>query len=197
MSIPQASQPGEYYTYCMYKYESKWQPATSAVDMRLELTRAGGTAKWLALPAVVAPIVLFVAYTIADLLRPAYSPVQQAISDLGVGPDAWLLNVPMVVTGLAFVAFAAALLAILRNELPAGWRWLVAMLVALTGLGYAAAGIFTEDPTTVLLHWMLGANLGFFMPVLLFLAMGLLLRKHKAGAPGAPTVSSAVLSPYC
>jgi hypothetical membrane protein len=156
----------------MYKYGLKAAP--SAVQTGV----VRGTAKWLTLPAVVAPIVLTVAYTVGGLLRPDYSPVQQAISDLGVGPNAWLLNVPVVVAGLAFAGFAAGLFTILRTELPAAWRWVLATLAALTGMGYAAAGIFTEDPTTVLLHWLLGANLAFFTPVLLFLAMGLLLRQH-------------------
>jgi hypothetical membrane protein len=38
------------------------------------------------------PILFVVAFTVDGLLRPFYSPIHQAISDLGVGPNGNLMD---------------------------------------------------------------------------------------------------------
>jgi len=110
---------------------------------------------WLALCGVVGPLVFVVAFTVAGFTRPGYSQIHQAISDLGVGPKAWLLNVPLVALGPLLAAFAVGFFQILGPALGDPWRWICAVLVLLPGLGYALAGIFTE--ATGVLHWV-GAN---------------------------------------
>jgi hypothetical protein len=45
-------------------------------------------------------------FTLAGFLRPGSSPIHQAISDLGVGPNGWLLDVSTVITGLLLMGFA-------------------------------------------------------------------------------------------
>jgi hypothetical membrane protein len=114
---------------------------------------------------------------LAGFLRPGYSPVHQAISDLGVGSNAWLVDVSAVITGLLLIGFAVSFAALLRPVLRPGWRWLIAVLFSLHGLRLVVAGIFTEAPSTVIIHWLVGANLGFFGPVITFLISGLVLRR--------------------
>lgn len=141
------------------------------------LERGKLTARWLALAGVVGPLLFVVVYTLAGFLRPGYSPVHQAISDLGVGSHGWLVDVSCVISGLLLIGFAVGFAALLRPVLPQGWRWLIAVLFALHGLGLVIAGIFTEAPSTVMIHWLVGANLGLFGPVITFLIGGLVLRR--------------------
>jgi len=65
----------------------------------------------------------------------------------------------------------------MRPVLKSGWRWSSAVLLALHGLGLAVAGLFTEAPSTLAIHWMVGATLAFFGPVVAFLITGLALRR--------------------
>jgi hypothetical membrane protein len=135
------------------------------------------TARWWLLAGVVGPLFFVIVYTLAGFLRPGYSPVHQAISDLGVGSNGWLVDVSCVITGLLLIGFAVGFAALLRPVLSQGWRWLIAVLFALHGLGLVVAGIFTEAPSTVMIHWLVGADLAFFGPVIAFLIGGLLLRR--------------------
>jgi hypothetical membrane protein len=139
-------------------------------------TRSGSTTRLLALGGVIGPLIFVVACTIAGFLRPGYSPLHQAVSDLGVGSLAWLLNVPMIVMGVLLIACSAA---ILRTLGPAGdpWRWVCFGLLALPGLGFAWAGIFTEAPATVTLHWVVGMPLIAIGSVAGFLITGIRMRR--------------------
>jgi hypothetical membrane protein len=116
-------------------------------------------------------------FTLAGFLRPGYSPIHQAISDLGVGPNGWLLDVSAVITGLLLMGFAVGFTLSMQPVLSRGWRRLSAVLLALRGLGLAIAGIFTEAPSTLPIHWLVGANLAFFGPKVSFLVTGLALRR--------------------
>lgn len=64
---------------------------------------------WFPLAGVLAPLLFVGLSTIAGLLRPGYSPVNEAISDLGAGPNAWVQNANFALSGLLFVVFAAGL----------------------------------------------------------------------------------------
>jgi hypothetical membrane protein len=141
------------------------------------LTQPKLTTRWLALAGVVGPVLFVGVFTLAGFLRPNYSPIHQTISDLGVGSNAWLVDASCVLTGLLLIGFAMGFAALLQPVLHQGWRWLVAVLFALHGLGLAVAGIFTEAPSTVSIHWLVGANLGFFGPMIAFLVVGLVLRR--------------------
>src|SRR5262249_56622614 len=76
--------------------------------------------------------------------------------DVGFGHRPWLVNVPLVLLGVLLTAFSAGLFLRLGPALGGGWRWVCTALLGLPGLGYAWAGIFTEAPATVLLHWVGG-----------------------------------------
>ena len=123
------------------------------------------TARWLALAGVVGPIVFVGAFTLAGFLRPGYSPIHQAISDLGVGTNAWLLDIDCVVFGVLLLAFAIGFFLGMCQVLADGWRLTCLILLILSGMGAINAGIFTEAPATVTVHWTLGFQLAVLPPV--------------------------------
>jgi hypothetical membrane protein len=140
-------------------------------------TRSGSTTRLPALGGVIGPLIFVAACTIAGFLRPGYSPLRQAVSDLGVGSLAWLLNVPLIVMGLLLIACSAAILRTLGPALGDPWRWVCSGLLALPGLGFAWAGIFTQAPATVTLHWVVGMPLIGIGSVAGFLITGIRLRR--------------------
>jgi hypothetical membrane protein len=135
--------------------------------------------KWSGLGGVVGPIMFVLLFTVAGFLHPGYSAISQAVSDLGVGPMAWLLDIPIVVLGLLIVALAAGFYQAMQPVMGSGWRWTCAVLTALPGLGLAVAGIFTEAPSTLLIHWLVGATLGLYFPVVTFFLVGLQLIHNR------------------
>jgi hypothetical membrane protein len=130
--------------------------------------------RWLGLGGLVGAVQFVLVFTVAGLLRPGYSPVDQAVSDLGIGDNAWLLNGSLIVLGLSLVGLAISLFRTVRPPASAGLRFASAALLVGVGVGFAAAGIFDENNG---LHWMLGAPLAYGGAILgLFLA-GILLRR--------------------
>jgi hypothetical membrane protein len=140
-------------------------------------TRTDLTTRLLALGGVIGPLMFVVACTIAGFVRPGYSPLHQAISDLGVGSLAWLLNVSLMVLGLLLIACCAGFLRKLGPALGDPWRWVCSGLLALPGLGFAWAGIFTEAPATVTLHWVVAMPLVAIGSIAGFLITGIRLRR--------------------
>ncbi len=131
--------------------------------------------QWSGLGGVIGPILLVVMFTISGFLRPGYSAVRQTISDLGIGPMASLVDIPLVIVGLLMIALAAGFYWAIQPFTNQRWRWISAVLIALPGLGLVAAGIFTEAPETLLIHILFGAFLGLYFPVFTFLLVGRLL----------------------
>jgi hypothetical membrane protein len=154
----------------------KRAPAERRGDART-IAPSDQIARWLALGGVVGPILFVAAFTVGGIVRPGYSPIHQAVSDLGVGSNAWLLNVPLVLLGALLIAFAFGFFRGLRAALSQIWRWVCAALLACTGLGFAVAGIFTEAPATVAIHWMVGMSLLVLGTVVGFFLTGLALRR--------------------
>ncbi len=134
-------------------------------------------ARWLALiGGVVNPIAFVLVYTVAGLLRPGYSPIHQAISDLGVGHNGSLLDAIGVIHGLLLVAFAVGFALSMRQVLTVGWRWSSAVLLVLPGLALVTAGIFTDAPSTVAIH-SLASIVGLVSTISAFIVIGLGLRR--------------------
>ncbi len=134
-------------------------------------------ARWLVLiGGVINPIAFVLAYTVAGILRPGYSPIRQAISDLGVGPNGWLLDTIAVLHGLLLMAFAVGFALSMRQVLNVGWRWFGAALLVLRGLALVTAGIFTDAPSTVRIH-SLATIVGLLSMISAFIVIGLGLRR--------------------
>jgi hypothetical membrane protein len=56
-------------------------------------------------------------FTILGLLRPGYSPINQVVSNLGIGQDAWILNTDLVVFGLLSMLFAIGFYQAMRKSI--------------------------------------------------------------------------------
>jgi hypothetical membrane protein len=134
--------------------------------------------------AISAPLALLV-ITIDGFLRPGYSPISQVVSDLGVGPHAWILNITLVVFGLLCMLFALGFSHLMRPLIGKRGLAVSTSLLVLTGAGFVNDGLFTEynpvDPQASLhntLH-ILGFFVAFSSLALALLLIGLLLRKDR------------------
>jgi hypothetical membrane protein len=133
--------------------------------------------RWLVfIGGVVGPIAFVAAYTIAGILRPGYSPIHQAISDLGVGPNGSIMDTIAVIMGLLLVGFVVGFARLLRPVLSRGWLWIGSLLLTMRGLVLITTAIFTEAPATVRIH-SLASVVGVFSLVSAFLVIGLALRR--------------------
>lgn len=133
----------------------------------------------LALGGLVGPIGLVLTFTVVGLLRPGYSPIHQTISDLGVGANGSVVDAALVLNGVLMFALVVAVFRSTRTVLSPRSRWLVSALLTLSPLGFAVAGIFTEAPSTLAVHWLIGADLAFGGPIVAFLVTGILLRRDR------------------
>ncbi len=134
--------------------------------------KEGHAARWFAFAGVGGPILFVLVFTLAGFLRPGYSPLSQAVSDLGVGPNAWLQNANFVVFGLLLITFAIGFYQGMRSVISRGWLVACLVLLILSGVGIINGGIFTEDPTTVIVHWIGGFLLAFLSPLIVFFIAG-------------------------
>lgn len=147
---------------------------------------ASKTPRWLALGAVVGPILFTVAWVVLGFLSPGYtawgiwigpySPIHQSISGLGLGVTAPYMNAAFVVGGFLILAGAVGIFGSIR-ELGTPARWICTLLLAATGLGVMIDGIFTLES---FLPHMTGFLLAAGTPVLSFLVIGLLLQRVSA-----------------
>jgi hypothetical membrane protein len=141
--------------------------------------------RWLALGAVVGPVLFTLAWIVLGLLQPAMrteygvmggvsGAISNPISGLGVGPNAQLFNAAFILSGLMLLAGVVGIFQTTRASGQAAARRACAALLALSPLGLAMAGIFTLE-SSLLLH-NVAALLLFAPPVLGFLAAGLYFR---------------------
>ncbi len=154
--------------------------ATPATQASPEATR------WLALGAVVGPVLFTLAWLILGELSPGYtawgiriapySPISQPISGLGLGITAPFMNTAFVLCGLLTLVGVVGIFQGIR-EMGALARWSCTVLLALSPLGMAMDGIFTLES---FLPHTAGFLLATASPVLTFVVIGLLLRRVKS-----------------
>jgi len=80
---------------------------------------------------------LFVVAFLVEGARAGYSPLRHPVSSLSIGDSGWTQATNFLVTGLLVVVFGLGL----RGT----GRW-TPVLVALVGIGFLGAGVFTCDP---------------------------------------------------
>lgn len=110
--------------------------------------------RWFVLAGVLGSIGFVAAWLLAGFLRPGYSVVQQPISDLGVGPFGWLIDVLGGVAGLLKVGFALGFALVIKRVVGNGWRFTASGLLVLSGLSMLVVSTFTDAPATVRIHSM-------------------------------------------
>jgi hypothetical membrane protein len=131
-----------------------------------------------ALIGVVSPILCVLVFTLAGFLRPGYSPIHHVISDLGVGPDGWILNTDLIISGLLFIIFAIGLYQWMRPLISRGWLLASTILLVLSGAGVVNEGIFHQpahgEPTAhlhMVLH-SIGLAVLFYSLIIALLIIG-------------------------
>jgi hypothetical protein len=140
-------------------------------------------ARWLALGAVVGPVLFTLAWIVLGAISPGYtawgvtfapySPIVQPISGLGLGPTAPYMNAAFVLCG-AFILVGVIGIFLSFREISAIARWSCAALLAVSALGLAMDGVFTLE--SFFLHFF-GFGLGCGAAALGFFATGLALRR--------------------
>lgn len=141
---------------------------------------SGGGVPWVGLAGVagVAGVALLVlADVLGSLLRPDYSPINQTISDLGIGSNGWLIDASLVVLGLCLTGVAVAFYRTVRPPRSGVLRFAATLLLACVGVGYLVAGVF---PETQLQYHYTGAALVFLGSLLGFPTAAVLLRRDSA-----------------
>jgi hypothetical membrane protein len=106
-------------------------------------SRAGAPFRFVALCGMTAPVLMLVLWTVASLMRPGYDQLSQYGSELGIGPNAIIMNTNFVVTGLLVIAFATGLFASIRRV---RWIQIGSILLGVFGAGEVAGGFFPCDP---------------------------------------------------
>ncbi len=145
--------------------------------LRLEDTRSDRLGRWAALlGGVVNPVAFVAAYTVAGALRPGYSPIHQAISDLGVGRYGPVMDAIATIHGLLLVVFAAGFATLMGSALGPGRVRLATALLVVRGLAGMTTASFTEAPATVAVH-SLATIVAVLSLLSAFLVVGLGLRR--------------------
>jgi len=108
-----------------------------------KILRHDSALRFLAVAGIAAPLLFGVLWVAAGLLRPGYDHIADYGSELGAGPNAWIMNTNFLLTGLLLVAFSLGLARALgaAKSARAG-----PVLVGIFGSGVFAAGIFSCDP---------------------------------------------------
>jgi len=153
------------------------EPATPAIPK---------TAQWLALGAVAGPILFTISWIVLGVLQPATKnmfgvmggasgAISNPISGLGVGPQAQLFNASFVLCGLILLVGVIGVFQTTRADARPVARWVNTVLLALSPLGLAMAGIYSLA-SSILLHTVAAALL-FLTPVVSFLVAGFFFRR--------------------
>ena len=115
-------------------------------------SRSASVGRWLVLAGVLSSIGFVSAWTLAGVLRPGYSQIQQPISDLGVGPFGWLIDSLGGLDGLLKIGYAIGFALVTKRWVGSGWRLTSAGLLILASLTTLVVASFTDAPATVRIH---------------------------------------------
>lgn len=141
-----------------YMRQNVNQPEVSGL-LALEITQA--SASRLVLAGIAGPLLSIVSALISGLLRPGYSFFAQPISDLGIGTNAWILNVSLIGCGLLAIVFA------IGSELRKQPQWsghgrysimsglLMAVLIPLTWVFFNPSSPLEKLGVGGLMEWLL------------------------------------------
>lgn len=117
--------------------------------------------------------------TLDGILRPGYSSISNAISDMGERPYGWVLNKDLIVTGLLSILFAIGIHGAMGNALGRKSVNVMTALFLLAGAGIVNDGVFTEYKALDL-H-ILGFYTAFSALTLVFFLVGVRLVRLQGG----------------
>jgi hypothetical membrane protein len=144
----------------------------AALSRREHGRSADRATAWLALGGIAGPSLLVASFTVAGWLRPGYSAVHDVVSDLGLGPHAWMVNGAALLNALLLTAWVFGFFRYTGTVLTSLWQWLCTALLELPPVGYALAALYTEAPATRDIHTF-GAELALVSPAVAFFVVGL------------------------
>jgi hypothetical protein len=102
------------------------------------------TTRWLGVAALASVGLWVLIVIVLHGVKSDLDPVETYISDYAIGDNGWLMTTAFVIVGLGMLCLAMGL----RASLAPGKRVLLGViLMAVTGVGFILAGIFTTDPT--------------------------------------------------
>lgn len=143
----------------------------------------GRNATWLAVCAVIGPVLFTTAWVVLGFVSPGftiwgetiapYSPISAGISGLGLGPTATWMNSAFIISGLLVIVGAIGAFERIP-ELSVRARRGCQVLFGLAGLGIVLDGVFTLE--SMMLH-LTGFILGVGGLILGYLASGSVLRR--------------------
>jgi hypothetical protein len=143
-------------------------------------------AQWLALCAVVGPVLFTLAWVVLGFLSPGYtlwgkriapySPMSQPVSGLGLGPTAPFMNAAFVLSGLLVIAGVIGIFQTTKTSSRVVACRACTVLLILSPLGSVIDGIFTLQSSSFI-HLVVGFLLGCLTPVVSFLVTGLFFRR--------------------
>jgi hypothetical membrane protein len=150
--------------------------------------------RWTGFANVLDLVLLQALFVVAGALRPGYSAIRNAASDLGVGPGGWWFDDTAIALALLKVLLAVAFLLVMRPVMSTGWRWFCALFIALPGLGNVVTATFTEEPSTVAIHSLGSIVVQLSLLVTFFMVGTLLWRSSAWRAFGIYSVLTGVLT---
>jgi hypothetical membrane protein len=115
--------------------------------------------------------------TLDGVLRPGYSAISNAISDMGERPYGWVLNKDLIVTGILSIFFAIGIHGAMGNALGSKSVNVVTVLFLVAGAGIVNDGVFTEYKALEL-H-ILGFYTAFTALTLVFFLVGMRLMRLR------------------
>jgi hypothetical membrane protein len=126
------------------------------------MTKMLETQRLFAYCGLMAPIIFTILVIVASLLRPDYSQTYNFISDLGVGPYAFIQNLNFIIFGLLSVGLALGLKGTLPSRQGRAAKAGIG-LVILFGLMVMLAGVFPEDYLSQVPHNLVSASAFLFI----------------------------------
>ncbi len=102
------------------------------------------------------PILFLAIATVAGWLRPGYSARTDAISDLGVGDNAWLQNANFLLFGILLLGYAVGFRQAMAPLVGAGTANWGAIAIGAGAIGTVGAVVFPAAPATGLFHFLFG-----------------------------------------
>lgn len=95
-----------------------------------------------ALAFILGPIQFFLAMAVEGAIKPDFSQIGNAISDLGVGPYAMIFNLSVIAVGaLTLVGLGAVFAAFPRKRM----FWPATFMLIIAGVGAICVGLFPEN----------------------------------------------------
>jgi hypothetical membrane protein len=122
------------------------------MHLSFDRIQAQAIGRWLLVAGAVGSAAFVCAWVVGGAVRPGYSAIHQAISDLAVGPNGVSYRIVGVLTALLKIGFAAGFALATWGWPRRTWRYAATIFLVIAGLGMVTTATFTDAPATVRIH---------------------------------------------